>query len=170
MAPIYSAGPYNGGGYSPYAAPGPRPTAYGGGYSPNALPDLSSPTGAVLDPNIAWYNSTVAPILDGAQVSMSIASGGAIPANGYPPTQMQGYPGYPGYMPPQGMHPPAGGEHGEQTGSDGKKGSNGMFLDVGGFAAIGAGIGFFCGGGPVTAGIGAVIGGVVGFLKNTFLG
>jgi hypothetical protein len=173
MAPFYPAGPYNGGYYTPYAAQGARPAVYGGGYSPNALPDLSSPTGAVLDANIAWYNSTIAPILDGAQNSLSIASGGAIPPAGNPYTQVQ--PGYPpGYFPQQGMYPqpPVNvGQHGEkQAENDGSKSSNSMTLDVGGFAAVGAGIGFFCGGGIVTAGIGAAIGGVVGFLKHTFLG
>lgn len=163
-APYYSAGPYNGG-YNPsYAYPtGPVGPAYGG-YSPNALPDLLSPNGTVYDQNIAWYNSTVAPILDGSQRTIDMVSGNA-PTGGYPPAQAP--PGYPpGYPPPQGPYPPPGtGEPGQ-----GQSGGNSMLLDVGGFAAGGAAIGFFCGGGPVTAAIGAGIGAVVGGIKHFLFG
>ena len=185
MTPPYSTGPYFGGGYnSSFAYPvpgtvGPGPI-FDGQYATNVVSDptvqyMLNDTNATQsayfnsamngygygygDSNLNWYNANIAPVMASAQNTMASVTG--MPPAGYPP---QGQGGMRSYLPPGAM----GGEHQAEAG-EGKSGGNGMAMDIGGFAAVGAGIGFFCGG-PIPAAIGAGIGAVVGGIKHFLFG
>jgi hypothetical protein len=178
MTPPYSIGPGSSFGYPVPGTVGPGPV-FNGQYATNVvtdptvqymLDDANATQSAYFnfsqngygygDSNLNWYNANIAPVMADAQNTMASVTG--MPPAGYPP---QGQGGMRSYLPPGAM----GGQQQPEAG-EGKSGGNSMLLDIGGFAAVGAGIGFFCGGGPVTAAIGAGVGAVVGGIKHFLFG
>ncbi|HEY9744769.1 MAG TPA: hypothetical protein V6C99_00970 [Oculatellaceae cyanobacterium] len=166
MASYYSAWPYPHGTNPPYPIPGrvgPGPI-FDGQYATNIVSDptlqyMLDETNVTqqayyndanrYDPNMAWYNSAIAPYLTDAYNKTQ-----SILRQPIPPTSMQ----RPGMPPPQGAMPPA---------QEEKKGS--LLGSVAGGAAVGGIVGGFLGGGVfswATAGVGAAIGGVVGGIKH----